>query len=124
MIQKLRMVLAKPKLQRRLLDNGFLWIVGKIIRKVQNVDELLAPTRSKRALPLPAKGRLLSNVTKNISTTIDNVMLLVLVAAMTNHQLELLTFPQSSSCERVELLLDVLGLSIYKNLNRHKRKRA
>jgi glutathione S-transferase len=120
MIQKLRAVLAKPKQQRHVFDSSFLWIVGKVIRKIQKVDELLAPNRLKRALPLPAKSG--SAITAKHVSTGDNSG-----RVNENNQLELLTYPKSSSCKRVELLFEVLGLTYTKtlidiNANEHKNR--
>ena len=53
LLPKIRRILNKLPGKRSLLDKLFIWGVGRVMRKMQNVDSLLASTSHTRKLPLP-----------------------------------------------------------------------
>jgi len=53
LLPKIRRILNKPK--KSLLDKAFIWGLGRVMRKMQKVEHLLADNYQQRALPLPQK---------------------------------------------------------------------
>ena len=56
LLPKIRNILNKNT--RSIKESIYLWVVGKVIRKMQNVRKLISPLYIPRALPLPKKAKL------------------------------------------------------------------
>ena len=57
LMEKTRKVLSIEQSQRRYWDKTFLWGFGRLIRKLQKVEQQLSPKQVIRDLPLPKQGR-------------------------------------------------------------------
>jgi glutathione S-transferase len=101
-LPKLRKILAKRPKQRSLIDKSFVWGIGKLLRKIQNINTLLAPSNAPRELPLP-KSNTAPPAKKYIDTGSDY-----------SGEFELFYDEASPDCVRIELLLKVIGVDFVK----------
>ena len=53
LMPKLRRILNKQKSERSVLDNFFVWGLGRVLRKIQKIDEVLLAIAKPRALTMP-----------------------------------------------------------------------
>ncbi|MFT4518911.1 MAG: glutathione S-transferase [Halioglobus sp.] len=92
--------LSKAPSARTLWDKSFLFVIGKILRKVQGVDKALQASKTARSLPLPPPSA------KSLITKPSHR-----AGSSFSGDLELYSFSQSPHCQRITLLMDQLGLS-------------
>jgi len=53
LMPKLRRILNKQKNDRSVLDRLFVWGLGRVMRKIQKIDQILLVTENARTLPMP-----------------------------------------------------------------------
>ena len=53
LMPKLRGILNKQKTERSILDNFFVWGLGRVMRKIQKIDQVLLAAETPRTLPMP-----------------------------------------------------------------------
>ncbi|MEH6516361.1 MAG: glutathione S-transferase family protein [Halioglobus sp.] len=98
LLTKLRNALNKPPESRNLANRSVIWLMGKVIRKIQRVDELLTNNASTRTLPLPRAGAVAV-----IPRAIEQHN------GQSSEKLELFSFSPSPFCNRIEQLVKILG---------------
>ena len=58
LMPKLRGILNQQKSERGVLDNFFVWGLGRVMRKIQKIDQVLLAVATPRTLPMPKQALL------------------------------------------------------------------
>ncbi len=101
LLPKLRRILKKSEKKRSLMDKFFIWGLGRIMRKIQKVDVLLAAPAKPRDFPMPKKQLLPVKPTLNQKP----------VFSKTDNNIEIFGSSLSPHSQRIVTLLNFLGLA-------------
>jgi len=101
LLPKLRRILKKTEKKRSLMDKFFIWGLGRIMRKLQKVEVLLAAPAKPRDFPMPKKQLLPVKPTLNQKP----------VFSKTDSNIEIFGSSLSPHSQRIVTLLNFLGLA-------------
>ncbi len=101
LLPKLRRILKKTEKKRSLMDKFFIWGLGRIMRKLQKVEMLLAAPSKPRDFPMPKKQLLPVKATLNQKP----------VFLKTDSNIEIFGSSLSPHSQRIVNLLNFLGLA-------------